>query len=285
MRSHFARYGIPDIVVSDCGSQFLAKEFQQLANQWCFKHVKSSPYHHQSNGKAENAVKIMKQLFLKAKEDNRDPQLALLEWRNTPTEGFNSSPAQRFFGRRTRSLLPTTEKALKPKIVDGVPEIQIKKLEKQAKYYNRTSKSLKNLKPGEIIRMQPTPGEKVWRKGKVITEVSPRKYQVEVNGKSYYRNRSFSEEHLEIPGQKIMTNHFPMICLLKKKIMMITAHVPLITHNSREEPVQSREEIVQKLFVLFFENLKEQEVAELSGHPLIFKTIHIEIQEPTRYIG
>ena len=191
VRSHFARYGIPDIVVSDCGSQFLAKEFQQLANQWCFKHVKSSPYHHQSNGKAENAVKIMKQLFLKAKEDNRDPQLALLEWRNTPTEGFNSSPAQRFFGRRTRSLLPTTEKALKPKIVDGVPEIQAKKLEKQAKYYNRTSKSLKNLKPGEIIRMQPTPGEKVWRKGKVITEVSPRKYQVEVNGKSYYRNRKF----------------------------------------------------------------------------------------------
>ena len=104
MRSHFARYGIPDIAVGDCGSQFLEKEFQQLAKHWCFKHVKSSTYHHQSNGKAENAVKIMKQLFLKAKEDNRDPQLALLElleWRNTPTEGFNSSPAQRFFGRRT----------------------------------------------------------------------------------------------------------------------------------------------------------------------------------------
>ena len=23
---------------------------------------------------------------------------------------------------------------------------------------------------------------------------------------------SFSEEHLKIPGQKMMTNHFPMIC-------------------------------------------------------------------------
>ena len=170
VRSHFARYGIPDIVVSDCGSQFLAKEFQQLANQWRFEHVKSSPYHHQSNGKAENAVKIMKQLFLKAKENNRDPQLALLEWRNTPTEGFNSSPAQRFFGRRTRSLLPTTEKSLKPKIVDGVPEIQAKKLEKQAKYYSRTSKSLKS-----YYRSFP----------KKIPS------SLEVNGKSYYRNRKF----------------------------------------------------------------------------------------------
>ena len=58
VRNHFARYGIPDIVLSDCGSQFLAKEFQQLAKQWCFKHVKSPPYHHQSNGKAENAVNL-----------------------------------------------------------------------------------------------------------------------------------------------------------------------------------------------------------------------------------
>ena len=82
-----------------------------------------------------------------------------------------------------------------------------------------------------------------------------------------------------------MMNDFSMICLLKKKIIMIIVHVPLMMHTSREEPVQSREELVQKWFVLFLENLKEQEVVELSGHPLIFMTIHIEIQEPTRYIG
>ena len=88
-------------------------------------------------------------------------------------------------------MLLTTEKSLKLKIVDAVPEIQAKKLEKQAKYYNRTSRSLKSLKPGEIIQMQPNLGEKVWQKGKVITEVSPRKYKVEVNGKIYDRNRKF----------------------------------------------------------------------------------------------
>ena len=85
--------------------------------------------------------KMMKWLFLKAKEDSRDSQLASLEWRNTPFEGFNSPPAQRFF-ERTRSLLPTTEKLLIPTIVDGIPEIQAKKLEKQAKYYNRITQKL-----------------------------------------------------------------------------------------------------------------------------------------------
>ena len=100
VRGHFARYGIPNTVVSDCGPQFTSSEFKEFAKKWSFRHIKSSPYHHQSNGKAENAVKIAKSLLIKAKEDGKDPLLSLLEWRNTPTEGFNCSPAQRFYGRR-----------------------------------------------------------------------------------------------------------------------------------------------------------------------------------------
>ncbi|XP_066938886.1 uncharacterized protein [Macrobrachium rosenbergii] len=133
----------------------------------------------------------MKHLFKKSKEDGHDPILALLEWRNTPTEGFNSSPAQRFFGRRTRSQLSITEILLKPKIVDRVPEIQTKKLIRQAKYYNRSCKNLVSLKPGDVIRVQPVPEKKKWKKGKVIKEVPKRKYKIEVEGKVYFRNRKF----------------------------------------------------------------------------------------------
>ena len=191
VKSYFARYGIPDIVMTDCGTQFTSHDFQKLVKEWCFKHVKSSPHHHQSNGKAENAVKIAKRLFQKAKEDGRDPLLALLEWRNTPTEGFNSSPAQRFIGRRTQFQLPITDKLLKPNLIKGIPKIQKKKLENQKKYYNRSSRNLKVLKPGDVIRLQPNPGEKYWKKGKVVEEISPRKYKVSVNGKYYVRNRKF----------------------------------------------------------------------------------------------
>ena len=67
MKAVFARYGIPDVVVMDNGPQFASAEFAVFAKTWIFKHTTSSPYHPQSNGKAENAVKTVKRLFTKSK--------------------------------------------------------------------------------------------------------------------------------------------------------------------------------------------------------------------------
>ena len=39
--------------------------------------------------------------------------MALLNLRNVPTEGLNTSPAQRSQGRRTNSMLPTSDAKLK----------------------------------------------------------------------------------------------------------------------------------------------------------------------------
>ena len=52
------------------------------------KCMTSSPHYAQSNEKAENAVKTAKSLVKKAKLDANDPLKDILEWRNTPTEGF-----------------------------------------------------------------------------------------------------------------------------------------------------------------------------------------------------
>ena len=41
----------------------------------------------ETNGKVENAVKTYEGLLLKAKKDKRDPILAILAWRNIPSEG------------------------------------------------------------------------------------------------------------------------------------------------------------------------------------------------------
>ena len=61
-------------------------------------HIRSKPGYPQSNGKIENAVKTAKKLMMKAVESEQDPHLVLLDWRNTPTEGLGSSPAQCLFG-------------------------------------------------------------------------------------------------------------------------------------------------------------------------------------------
>ena len=113
-RKNFARNGIPQEIVSDNGPQFTSEEFTQFAEKYEFKHTTSSPYHSQSNGKAESTVKIAKRLMKKAKRDRKDYWLAILDYRNTPTEGADSSPVQRLMSRRTRTLLPTSENLLLP---------------------------------------------------------------------------------------------------------------------------------------------------------------------------
>ena len=105
---------ISDTVVPDNGPQFSSQEFYEFSLTWEFNHITSSPHHQKSNGKAESSVKAVKQLFKKAERDEKDPWLALLDYRNSPTERINASPAQRLMSRRTRTLLPTTSSLLCP---------------------------------------------------------------------------------------------------------------------------------------------------------------------------
>jgi len=65
---------------------FASAEFRRFAERYEFRHTTGSPRCSQSNGRVENAVKTAKRIMIKARETNTDPFLALLEWRNTPSE-------------------------------------------------------------------------------------------------------------------------------------------------------------------------------------------------------
>ena len=120
LKPHLARYGLPDQITTDNGPQFDCREFQQFAEQYQFEHIRTSPRYPQSNVKAENSVKTAKQILKKAFDAGRDPQLSLLDFRNTPSEGMDSSPAQRLFSRRTRTSLPIASQLLQPQLVPDV---------------------------------------------------------------------------------------------------------------------------------------------------------------------
>ena len=78
LKSQFARHGIPEMCISDNGSQFSSDEFRELSHQWNFKHITSSPKYPQSNGKVEAAVKSAKTILKKSWKARTDPYLALL---------------------------------------------------------------------------------------------------------------------------------------------------------------------------------------------------------------
>ena len=63
LKAHFARYGIPDILMSDNGPQYTAQTFKRFSESYEFQHITSSPGYSQSNGKAESAVKTAKKHY------------------------------------------------------------------------------------------------------------------------------------------------------------------------------------------------------------------------------
>jgi len=71
-KQHLARYGIPDRVYTDNGTQFDCAEYTRFAETWNFEHHTSSPYHVQSNGLVEAAVKTAKTLQKKATKAGQD---------------------------------------------------------------------------------------------------------------------------------------------------------------------------------------------------------------------
>ncbi len=114
--------------------------------------------------------------------------LALLEWRNTTTEGMHVSPSQLLYGGRTCTRLPVAKALLEPRVITNVPEMIEMRKQKQKHFYDQHKQESPKLDDGDAIRMR-LPGEKKWSLGQVIGDIGNRSYLVEVNGKQYRRNR------------------------------------------------------------------------------------------------
>ncbi|XP_065941089.1 uncharacterized protein [Magallana gigas] len=146
----------------------------------------SSPYHQQANGLAERTVQTAKRLLEKAKTDGKDPYLGLLEYRNTPTD--TGSPAQLLMSRELRSILPITKKQLRPKTINRTETYKerARSQHRQQYYYNRTTKSQKEIPHGHKVRFKL---KKDWKPANVIAQDN-RSYQlITPDGAMYRRNR------------------------------------------------------------------------------------------------
>ena len=103
LRNLFARWGIPQRVVSDNGPQFVSEEFTRFIKANNIKHTKSRPYHPATNGLAERFIQTFKQALRTARKGKRslEHRMAdfLIGYRNAIHATTETSPAQLMMGR------------------------------------------------------------------------------------------------------------------------------------------------------------------------------------------
>lgn len=192
----FARFGCPEVLVTDNGPQFSCHEFAQFAQDYDFKHVTSSPRYPRSNGEAERAVRTVKSLLMKEGDFHK----ALLAYRATPLAHGNS-PAQLLMGRRIRTPVPVSLEQLRPQWPDlkrfREKDAAMKAQQKHTFNQRHRTRTLPPLQPGQQVWIRPTRTT-----GTVVgPATTPRSYEVETqDGGRLRRNRSHLREVPQFPA-------------------------------------------------------------------------------------
>jgi hypothetical protein len=115
-RDIFARFGMPQFLVSDNGPQFTSEEFEAFCYNNGISHRLVAIYHPKSNGQAEVAVKHFKRSMKKISRS--DSSLALVRFlfahRTTPHTSTGQTPAFLMFNRELQThlskIIPSTRR-------------------------------------------------------------------------------------------------------------------------------------------------------------------------------
>ncbi|XP_012940384.1 uncharacterized protein K02A2.6-like [Aplysia californica] len=150
LKNIFARFGIPELLVTDNGPQFVSDCFHKFVKGLGCKHTTSSLHFPQSNGELERAVKEVKKAL-----SLDDPFLALLIYRSTPVSPTGASPAELALGRRLRTTLPTLPSNLNQQVYDrakiAARDAESKHKYKQAFDRGHGAQNLPELNPGQLV--------------------------------------------------------------------------------------------------------------------------------------
>ena len=185
LKSLFSRYGIPDCVTSDGGTQYTSQSFREFASKYGFCHRITDPHMPSANGAAERAVRTAKWIL-----KQNDPHLALLNYRATPIEATGCSPARLLMGRDLRTRLPefSTEGG-------GLEKVRMRDTDQKKKMEKRYTKahgarSLPSLEPGDSVRVK-TDNEEHWSEEKALVtkKLNVRSYLISYRGATLRRNR------------------------------------------------------------------------------------------------
>ncbi|CAH8633242.1 unnamed protein product [Schistosoma bovis] len=197
----FSRNGIPDAIVSDNGSQFTSSQFQSFCQRLAIKHLRSPPYHPQSNGQAERFVDTFKRALAKTKGEGTPAdalQNFLYVYRTTPNETLpeRKSPAEILMGRS----LKTIHSLMHPR---NAPTPVRTKFEKQSTYEVGCP----------VFARDYRPTHSPWTEARVVKRVGRVMYEVEVGSDRWQRHRNQLRKRLA-PDRLSTESNIPLDILL-----------------------------------------------------------------------
>ncbi len=184
LQAIFARFGLPEQLVSDKGPQFTSQEFEQFVQQSGIKHIRSAPYHPSTNGLAERFVQTFKN-SMKASENNGkslNTRIAsfLASYRSTPHATTGVAPNELFLQRKVHTKFDM----LQPDVQRVVQDKQ----SLQKKYHDNRAK-LRTFTPSQTVMARDYLSSKKWIPGVIETSSGPTMYKVKIyNGKIIVRH-------------------------------------------------------------------------------------------------
>lgn len=108
--SWFTCHGLPELIVSDNGTQFKSNDFKEFLEQNGVKHRKVTPYSPQANGEVERQnktlLKAIRSMQVEGKNWKKEINKFLLAYRSTSHCVTGVSPAELMYGRKLRTKLP-----------------------------------------------------------------------------------------------------------------------------------------------------------------------------------
>ena len=173
LRSLFARYGLPKIIVSDNGTQFTSSVFESFCRNNGITHKRSAPYHPSTNGEAERFVQSFKTGM---KTATGDIQITLckflMHYRSSPHVVTGKTPAEVLFSRNIRTRLDLLHPTPGDRTDKGATDELI----------------ARQLKVGDLVWSRNYRNNVKWLPGKITKKYGPRNYQVRIGDQTHKRH-------------------------------------------------------------------------------------------------
>lgn len=177
LREIFARFGLPNVLVTDNGTNFTSKEFRDFLNSNGIIHKLTAPAHPSTNGQAERYVQTTKNALRSAINDGGDLhqklQRFLMQNRKVPNCATGKSPAEVMLRHNLRTRIDLIKPSQKVNTYVG----------------NHNNRQFRELSVGDLVQIRYYQNKTCkWIFGKITARDGLLHYHIDVGGQNFRRH-------------------------------------------------------------------------------------------------